>query len=74
MISIACDGRDDLFFPEDDNYDTVYTMIAKRYCSACPIFEQCQRQGLDDKERFGIWGGLTPDERREILNVGKDWE
>jgi len=60
--ALACEGRDDLFFPDDDNYDTPNTNIARMLCARCPIRLECRMKG--DKEDWGIWGGLTPDERK----------
>lgn len=66
---LACEGRDDLFFPEDDDYDTKYTRKARYLCSMCPIRIKCRDKGIDNQEPYGIWGGLTPAER-EALYVG----
>jgi hypothetical protein len=40
-------------------------LVAKtKYCSACPSRGRCAVEGW--KEEFGIWGGWTPAERRQI--------
>lgn len=39
---------------------------AREICAACPIWEECLDHALSNKERFGMWGGLTPIERRRI--------
>lgn len=39
---------------------------AKRVCDLCPVREECLDYALDQKERYGMWGGLTPIERRRI--------
>jgi Transcription factor WhiB len=39
---------------------------ARAICEACPVREQCVLHALSEKERFGMWGGLTPIERRRI--------
>lgn len=36
----------------------------KEICSACPVQVQCLNFGMD--EEFGIFGGLTPDERKQL--------
>jgi WhiB family redox-sensing transcriptional regulator len=66
---LACEGRDDLFFPEDDDYNTPKTEQARALCRACPKLVECRQRGLDNEEPYGIWGGLTPEDRREALNV-----
>ncbi|MGO9657371.1 MAG: WhiB family transcriptional regulator [Acidimicrobiales bacterium] len=37
---------------------------AKAICAKCPVRKQCLSAGLD--EEFGIWGGLTAEERRQL--------
>lgn len=39
---------------------------ARKFCEACPVQEACLLTALEDKERLGMWGGLTPIERRRI--------
>lgn len=39
---------------------------AREFCEACPVKEACLLAALADKERLGMWGGLTPIERRRI--------
>jgi len=37
---------------------------AKKICATCPVREECLEFGLT--EPIGIWGGLTPKERRIV--------
>jgi hypothetical protein len=39
---------------------------AKSICDVCPVREQCLVNALLNKEYYGMWGGLTPIERRRI--------
>lgn len=39
---------------------------ARPICEVCPVRAQCLAHALEAKERFGMWGGLTPIERRRI--------
>lgn len=39
---------------------------AREICNACPVQKICLAHALEHKERFGMWGGLTPIERRRI--------
>lgn len=32
----------------------------------CPLLAQCLEFALINNERFGVWGGTTPEERRTI--------
>jgi WhiB family redox-sensing transcriptional regulator len=39
---------------------------AKEMCAICPVRAECLQYALDENEPDGIWGGLTPDERRPL--------
>ena len=36
---------------------------AKEVCAACPVLEQCRTHALAVREPYGVWGGLTVEER-----------
>jgi WhiB family redox-sensing transcriptional regulator len=60
----ACYGIDpDLFFPtsEEEAGD------ALDLCSACAVRETCLAWALKNGERYGVWGGLTEQQRRRII-------
>jgi WhiB family redox-sensing transcriptional regulator len=40
---------------------------AKRICAYCPVRQACLDYALNAGEPHGIWGGLTPGERTELL-------
>jgi WhiB family redox-sensing transcriptional regulator len=59
----ACRWVDpELFFPISD----VDAEPAKRVCAACAVRDRCLEHALATREADGIWGGLTPSERRAI--------
>jgi WhiB family redox-sensing transcriptional regulator len=62
----ACASNDtDLFFPVGTTADAVrQTEAVKEICGGCPAREACLDFALDTEQAFGIWGGLTEDERR----------
>jgi WhiB family transcriptional regulator, redox-sensing transcriptional regulator len=39
---------------------------AKAICRGCPVREACLEHALRFDERYGIWGGLTDVERRQL--------
>lgn len=43
---------------------------AKAICHHCPVLEECRRYALTTREPYGIWGGLSEEERAAILGVG----
>lgn len=44
---------------------------AKAVCARCPVRQQCLAYALDNDETYGIWGGLSPRERRTLRNDRK---
>ncbi|WP_307683358.1 WhiB family transcriptional regulator [Trueperella bonasi] len=40
---------------------------AKRICRSCPVVEQCREYSIVNREPYGVWGGMSEEERlREI--------
>ena len=65
-----CVGMDpDLFFPDDG--DAVGIARAKNLCAACPVVAACLTGALRRRERFGVFGGLTGNERANFVRRGK---
>ncbi|WP_435882343.1 WhiB family transcriptional regulator [Streptomyces kronopolitis] len=46
---------------------------AKTACLGCSVRPDCLRAAIDNDERFGIWGGLTPDERWQLTHNDGTW-
>ena len=59
----ACRGRLDLEWIEPT---TRGTALCRALCAVCPVRGDCLHKALVTGEAWGIWGGLTPDERAEI--------
>jgi WhiB family redox-sensing transcriptional regulator len=58
------------FFAFDDEAELI--AVAKQVCAGCPVTEQCRTWAMDTGVDFGVWGGLTAEERRELRrNQGK---
>ncbi len=66
----ACREHDtDLFFhPEGERGSARRRRdeTAKAVCAACPVLAQCRSHALAVKEPYGVWGGLSEDERNAI--------
>jgi hypothetical protein len=68
MYSAACRLADpDTCFPPDEE-PHLYAK-AKRMCEECPVISFCLEIGLDEK--WGMWGGMTPDERYKLSKSPK---
>ena len=39
-------------------------------CRQCPVLQECREHALRVHEPYGIWGGMTQDEREAILAGG----
>jgi WhiB family redox-sensing transcriptional regulator len=42
------------------------TRQAKKVCSGCEVRAECLTYALEHNERFGVWGGLSERERRQL--------
>ena len=59
----ACFGIDpDVFFPISEEE----AGPALAFCSACTIRSECLSWALKNGERYGVWGGLTEQQRRRL--------
>ena len=60
-----CTNAPDLFFL--GQAEAYYAKLALRLCrESCPIKRECGQYALEFREDEGIWGGMTPSERRKI--------
>lgn len=70
FASAACRTADpDLFFTPAAEFMAAYearVTKAKAVCAECPARDACLNWALEHSE-YGIWGGLTEDERRALL-------
>jgi WhiB family redox-sensing transcriptional regulator len=72
--SALCTQTDpDLFYPEA-MHSTTTIATAKSICAKCPVQVECLTFALKTKETEGIWGGLTPKERFQLLKKTKGVE
>lgn len=56
MADAACRGMDpELFFPERGED----TRTARQVCFSCSVRSHCLDYALDNKEGYGVWGGLS---------------
>ena len=57
-------------FDNEDFFDTseqALKILAKKYCFNCPVQRHCLYTSLVTNEIYGLWGGLTPKQRKLYL-------
>jgi WhiB family transcriptional regulator, redox-sensing transcriptional regulator len=71
QVRAACRGIDtaNFYHPENERGPsrTKRELRAKAVCSGCPVIENCRRWALSTREPYGVWGGLSAEEREAML-------
>ena len=62
----ACKAAPRLFHPPKDAHPGLVAE-ALSYCRRCPVLTECATHALENRERHGIWGGMTETRRKELL-------
>jgi WhiB family redox-sensing transcriptional regulator len=65
---VECEQVPEIFYPNEwaTKQDTDEVRLAKQICNRCPIRNTCLDFALESNEAYGIWGSLTPEERRNL--------
>jgi len=67
----ACKGVDtETFYPPEGERGAArkeYERIAKAICETCVVKTECLEGALRRRELYGVWGGLSEDERSDRL-------
>lgn len=68
----VCRGMDPELFFSPDQFETKQEKddreaVAKSACSRCNVKAECLDYAIKAGERYGIWGGLTEQERRALV-------
>lgn len=61
----------DLWFPEKGGENRTAIKIC---WNVCTVREACLQFALDNRERWGVWGGTTPGQRRRLLGESVTYE
>jgi hypothetical protein len=56
-----CRNRPELFFASHP----AHVEAAKRHCGGCRLLQECRDYGIA-AEVYGVYGGLSPEERKQI--------
>lgn len=71
QVDAACRGRDTATFyhPENERGPSRARreLQAKAVCNGCPVVQSCLRWALAAREPYGVWGGLSVEERELLL-------
>lgn len=60
--SNCLDADPETFFPVTQND----SFAAKLICAECPVLAKCALMAIETREQYGVWGGLTEDERKSV--------
>lgn len=70
----ACRGRDlRTFFHPDGERGAARARrraAAKAICQTCPVIDACLKHALAVREPYGVWGGMSEEERGRLLASG----
>jgi WhiB family transcriptional regulator, redox-sensing transcriptional regulator len=66
--ALCAETDPEVFFPENGGS----TRAAKTVCRACEVRTTCLTYALAHGERFGVWGGLSERERRQLNKTAPD--
>ena len=70
QLLAACRGVDSsLFFhPEGERGPArrERDASARDICASCPVLQECRSHALTVREPYGVWGGLTEDDREAV--------
>ncbi len=66
-MDAKCRGMKDALFPEASEQKRV-----RQLCMGCPVRMRCLSEALDNRIEWGVWGGMTERERRQLLRQRPD--
>ncbi len=71
LAGVCRQGDPERFFLESERGHTREVLVAeaKAVCARCPVLQSCREHGLSTAEPYGIWGGLTVQERETWLRA-----
>jgi Transcription factor WhiB len=62
-------GDPESWWPTVGQWSTPRTRAAVDACRGCPAVAACLAYALAADERFGVWGGTLPDQRRALRSM-----
>ena len=67
---VPCMNAPDLFFVDDDSTGVLASYnYARQLCAECPVMALCASYAVENNEIEGMWGGTTPNQRRDLRRL-----
>lgn len=59
------------FHPEGERGSArrIRDRAAKEVCGRCPVMQQCREHAISVREPYGVWGGMSEDERLALYEA-----
>ena len=73
--ALCRDYEPELFFPTTSHLDTTEgrrvtnAREAQRICARCPVARECGRYALATRQAYGVWGGMTQEDRHNLTRA-----
>lgn len=65
--TVPCAENPDWWYADHHNGENrLLQNAARNACADCPLRSDCLEWALENDERWGIWGGLDPEERHNL--------
>jgi WhiB family redox-sensing transcriptional regulator len=66
-------GTEPFFHPDGERGParSAREAAAKAVCARCPVIRECGAHALAVREPYGVWGGMSEDDRDAILGRGR---
>lgn len=75
QMESACRGEDPsvFFHPEGERGEAraARERAAKAICAGCPVLAECATHALAVREPYGVWGGMSEEDREAIYRRRK---
>jgi WhiB family redox-sensing transcriptional regulator len=66
-----CAQTDPTLFDTGDHTSPNPYAKARAICKQCPVAARCLTWALENDEQYGIWGGMTPGERKAAVYAAR---
>lgn len=74
---VPCEQVPHIFYPEDTSHwahRAYETEEAKKICGTCPVLKECFTYGVVSAQPYGVWGGTSADDRRDMKSKRRKYK